>query len=192
MATFGGGGTNCAIPLAEANAHLRGRPFAGCVLLSDSESWVGTGRCGATDVLTEWEKFRGHLLALHAGRLDPKLVCIDLQPYVTGQAPDREDVLNVGGFSDAVFDVVAGFLRNDGHGFVAEVEAIFQADWDRTTPRLADPPLVVGAPERLAHDAPRPAPSSASASASTSPDSVNGEIIGGMTPLSASSQVQFE
>jgi hypothetical protein len=26
--------------------------------------------------------------------------------------------------ADAVFDVVAGFLGNDGHGFVAEVEAI--------------------------------------------------------------------
>ncbi len=124
LATFGGGGTDCSIPLAVANANLGGRPFAGCVLLSDSESWVGTGRSGATGVLAEWEKFRGHLLALHAGRLDPKLVCIDLQPYVTAQAPDREDVLNVGGFSDAVFEVVAGFLRDDGRGLVEAVEAV--------------------------------------------------------------------
>jgi hypothetical protein len=38
----------------------------------------------------------------------PKFVCIDLQPYGTTQAPDRSDILNVGGFSDAVFSVVAG------------------------------------------------------------------------------------
>lgn len=29
----------------------------------------------------------------------PKLVCIDIQPYTSMQAPDRSDILNVGGFS---------------------------------------------------------------------------------------------
>jgi 60 kDa SS-A/Ro ribonucleoprotein len=43
----------------------------------------------------------------------PKLVCINLQPYTTGQAPDRGDILNIGGFSDAVFKVVASFLASD-------------------------------------------------------------------------------
>ena len=33
----------------------------------------------------------------------PKLICIDLQPNTTTQAPERSDILNVGGFSDAVF-----------------------------------------------------------------------------------------
>ena len=54
----------------------------------------------------------------------PKLVCIDLQPYTTTQAPDRSDILNVGGFSDAVFSVVAAFLSEDAGRFVAEVEAV--------------------------------------------------------------------
>lgn len=40
----------------------------------------------------------------------PKLVCVDLQSYTTTPAPDRSDILNVGGFSDAVFEVVASFL----------------------------------------------------------------------------------
>ena len=53
-----------------------------------------------------------------------KLICIDLQPYTTTQAPDRSDILNVGGFSDAVFSVVAAFLTEDAGRFVAEVEAI--------------------------------------------------------------------
>ncbi len=54
----------------------------------------------------------------------PKLVCIDLQPYTTTQAPDRGDTLNVGGFSDAVFSIVAAFLGDDSRRLVAEVEAV--------------------------------------------------------------------
>ena len=54
----------------------------------------------------------------------PKLICIDLQPYTTTQAPDRSDMLNVGGFSDAVFSVVAAFLADDSGRFVAEVEGV--------------------------------------------------------------------
>jgi 60 kDa SS-A/Ro ribonucleoprotein len=54
----------------------------------------------------------------------PKLVCIDLQPYTTTQAPDRDDILNIGGFSDAVFSVVAAFLAEDTGRSVAEVEAV--------------------------------------------------------------------
>ena len=37
----------------------------------------------------------------------PKLVCIDIQPYGSTQAAERADILNIGGFSDAVFNVVA-------------------------------------------------------------------------------------
>jgi 60 kDa SS-A/Ro ribonucleoprotein len=40
------------------------------------------------------------------------------------QAPDRDDILNVGGFSDAVFSVVAAFLGDDAGRFVREVEAV--------------------------------------------------------------------
>ncbi len=40
------------------------------------------------------------------------------------EAPDRSVILNTGGFSDAVFRVVAAFLTEDTGQFVAEVEAI--------------------------------------------------------------------
>jgi 60 kDa SS-A/Ro ribonucleoprotein len=33
-------------------------------------------------------------------------------------------VLNIGGFSDAVFNVVASFLASDAGRFVAEVESV--------------------------------------------------------------------
>lgn len=124
LARYGGGGTNCALPLAEANGRLRERPFAGCVLVSDMESWIGNGRHGSTAVLTEWQAFVKNQVRLQ-GRdfTGPKLVCIDLQAYTTTQAPDRSDVLNIGGFSDAVFRVVASFLGDGPGRFVAEVEA---------------------------------------------------------------------
>jgi 60 kDa SS-A/Ro ribonucleoprotein len=38
-----------------------------------------------------------------------KLVCIDIQPHGTTQALERADVLNVGGFSDEVFEVMNEF-----------------------------------------------------------------------------------
>ncbi len=78
--------------------------------------------------MTQWEKFkkpqRGHGIA------DPKRVCIDIQPYGTSQAAGpatgRNDnsILNIGGFSDAVFNVVSTFLENDASRFVREAESV--------------------------------------------------------------------
>jgi 60 kDa SS-A/Ro ribonucleoprotein len=125
LAEYGGGGTNCSLPLAAANTRYHERRFAGCVLVSDNESWVGTGRNGSTAVMTEWQEFVKNQLRLGGHAIpSPKLVCIDLQPYTTTQAPDRSDILNVAGFSDAAFSVVAAFLADDGGRFVAEVEKI--------------------------------------------------------------------
>ena len=117
--------------MGEANARLRERKFAGVVLVSDTESWVyggrrfAAGRNGSTGVMSEWEQFVKNQLRLQGpDMLGPKLVCIDLQSYSTSQAPERADILNIGGFSDAVFSVVASFLAGDAGRFVAEVEAI--------------------------------------------------------------------
>jgi 60 kDa SS-A/Ro ribonucleoprotein len=125
LAKYGGGGTNCSLPLAAANTRYGQRRFAGCVLVSDQESWVGTGRGGSTAVMTEWQAFVRNQVRLHGKDFaGPRLVCIDLQPYTTTQAPDRSDILNIGGFSDAVFSVVAAFLADDSGRFVAEVEKV--------------------------------------------------------------------
>jgi 60 kDa SS-A/Ro ribonucleoprotein len=131
LAKYGGGGTDCSLPLREANTKYRERKFAGVVLVSDNESWVygrqpfAAGRNGATGVMTEWQGFVKNQLRLQGeGMFGPKLICIDLQPYATVQAPDRGDILNLGGFSDAVFNVVASFLASDAGRFVAEVESV--------------------------------------------------------------------
>jgi 60 kDa SS-A/Ro ribonucleoprotein len=122
LAKYGGGGTDCSIPLSEANTKFSKRPFAGCVLVSDNESWVGAGRYGSTGVMTEWKKFVANQQQL--GVAAPKLVSIDIQPYASTQAPERDDILNIGGFSDAVFNVVASYLSDNAARFVAEVEAV--------------------------------------------------------------------
>lgn len=125
LARYGGGGTDCSLPLADANDRLAGRRFAGCVLVSDMESWVGDGRHGSTAVMTQWQAFTANQVRLHGPEYaGPKLVCINLQAYATTQAPERLDVLNVGGFSDAVFGVVASFVADRPERFVGEVEAI--------------------------------------------------------------------
>lgn len=123
LSRVGGGGTDCSLPLSAANGPHAERRFAGCVLVSDSESWIGGRRYGETETLRRWEGFRANQRRLAGPDADPKLVCIDVQPYTTAQAPDRADVLNVGGFSDAVFSVVAAFLGDAYDRFVGEVEA---------------------------------------------------------------------
>jgi 60 kDa SS-A/Ro ribonucleoprotein len=52
--------------------------------------------------MREWAAFK---------RRNPRarMVCVDVQPYGTTQAAGSPDVLNVGGFSDQVFEVVADF-----------------------------------------------------------------------------------
>lgn len=131
LAQYGGGGTDCSLPLREANTMYRKRRFAGVVLVSDCESWVyggqplAYGRGGATGVMEQWEEFVRNQISLGGAKTaEPKLICINLQPYTTTQAPERSDVLNIGGFSDAVFHVVAAFLESDAARFVREVEAI--------------------------------------------------------------------
>ena len=130
LAKFGGGGTDCSLPIRKANADYGKRKFAGIVLVSDLESWVYQGRPyfyganGSSGVVTEWQKFVQNQVRLQGGDITgPKLICIDLQPNQTTQAPERSDILNIGGFSDAVFDVIAAFLAGDANRFVAEVEA---------------------------------------------------------------------
>src|SRR5690606_42004417 len=107
------------------------RPFTGSVLVSDYERRVycgrpfGYGARGASGVMTEWQQFVKNQLRLGGHTIPaPKLVCIDIQPYGTTQAPERDDILNIGGFSDAVFNVVAAYLSDDASRFVAEGESV--------------------------------------------------------------------
>lgn len=117
LAAVGGGGTNCSAPLAQLNAERAKVDLV--VFISDNESWMDQRRYGQTGMMAEWTRLKSR-------NRDAKLVCIDLQPYGTTQAGDRADVLNVGGFSDAVFDVLAAFAEDRlGPGqWVGEIEKV--------------------------------------------------------------------
>lgn len=116
------GGTNCSAPLR----HLNRIKAKGDVLIyvSDNESWIDTphyGRFGGsgTETMKEWNAFQSR----NAGA---KLVCIDIQPYGSTQAQERLDILNIGGFSDQVFEIIDLFAKNklSAEYWVGEIEKV--------------------------------------------------------------------
>lgn len=117
LAAIGGGGTNCSAPLAKLNAERA--KVDTVVFVSDNQSWMDERTANQTGLMTEWMKLKQR-------NRDAKLVCIDIQPYGTTQAPERDDILNVGGFSDAVFETIAAFTKGEigaGH-WVGEIEKV--------------------------------------------------------------------
>lgn len=105
LAAVGGGGTNCSAPLAELNRFNARADVV--VMVSDNESWMDPLRGQGTATMQQWNVFKQR-------NPDARLVCIDLQPNRTTQAIDRSDILNVGGFNDAVFDIINVFVQGKG------------------------------------------------------------------------------
>ena len=117
LAAVGGGGTNCSAPLRLLNERRAAGDLV--VYVSDNESWVDAGSGRGTATMREWAAFKGR-------NPRARLVCIDLQPGVTTQAAERADVLNVGGFSDQVFELLSEFAagRLDAAHWVGRVESV--------------------------------------------------------------------
>ncbi len=114
LAAIGGGGTNCSAPLAQLVSEKAKVDVV--IIVSDNESWMDASRRGATETMRQWMLLK---------RFNPaaRLVCIDIQPYGSTQAKEQADILNVGGFGDAVFDVVSQFVSGQ-FGAAHWVEAI--------------------------------------------------------------------
>ena len=106
LAAVNGGGTRVSAPLARLNARRASGDLV--VIVSDNQSWAGVRGRRGTETMREWQRFRSR-------NSRARLALIDLQPGATTQALDRDDILNVGGFSDDVFvvlgDFAAGRLR---------------------------------------------------------------------------------
>lgn len=100
-----GGGTNCASVIDKMI-----QDNVACdtlVIVSDNESWANSYRANNT-LINRWNSYKNCMKVPNA-----RLVCIDLAGGSTTQAPDQTGkVLNIGGFSDAYFDVVAEFANN--------------------------------------------------------------------------------
>jgi 60 kDa SS-A/Ro ribonucleoprotein len=104
LASIGGGGTNCSAPLARLNHQKTEGDLV--IFISDYESWVDVVAGRGTATMREWNVFKQRNPAA-------RMACIDVQPYRTVQAIEREDILNVGGFSDQVFDVISEFASGE-------------------------------------------------------------------------------
>ena len=115
LAKLGGGGTQCELPLIELNK--RGLNPDVVIFVSDNESWAGSYYSNTTGMMAEWAKLKKR--APHA-----KLVCIDIAAMSSAQATSAPDRLNVGGFSDSVFEVVSEFLSGNVKNWVAKIEAL--------------------------------------------------------------------
>jgi 60 kDa SS-A/Ro ribonucleoprotein len=113
-----GGGTDCGCALASLNAaNAKG---SAVVYISDNQSWIQSTqtRHGETPMMREWQKFQER-------NKGARLVNMDLTPYGSAQVYEGNDVLNVGGFSDMVFDVVASFVNGEEtNTVVKKVESI--------------------------------------------------------------------
>jgi 60 kDa SS-A/Ro ribonucleoprotein len=117
LAAIGGGGTNCSAPVRLLNEQKVTAKLV--IFVSDNQSWVDQGQGRSTALMTEWATFRQR-------NPSARLVCIDVQPYPNTQAAEREDVLNIGGFSDHVFEVISAFASGklDADHWVARIEAV--------------------------------------------------------------------
>jgi len=116
LAALLGGGTNVSAPLASLNAKRVDVDLL--VLVSDNQSWVEGCQGRGTATMQQWVQIKARCPAA-------RMACIDLQPYATSQTVESEDVLHVGGFSDAVFEVVAAFAEGGRQmAWVERIEAV--------------------------------------------------------------------
>jgi len=117
LANIGGGGTACSAPLAMLNREKADVDLV--VIVSDNESWADDSQQwgGKTSLMKEWDILKKRCP-------EAKLVCLDIQPYTKAQARNRQDILNIGGFSDQVFSLIGSFAeRGMGTDFwVEEIE----------------------------------------------------------------------
>lgn len=117
LASIGGGGTNCSAPVHMLNKRRETADLI--IFVSDNESWVDQGRGRGTALMAEWSEFR---------QRNPmaRLVCLDIQPNQTTQAAERADILNIGGFSDQVFEVISVFASGqlEADHWIARIEAV--------------------------------------------------------------------
>lgn len=117
LASFGGGSTDCSIPLRELNAKNAKGDLV--VYVSDNESFMDEQHHRQTATMKEWDIFKKR-------NPNAKLVNIDIQPYSTTQVHEREDILNIGGFNDSIFEVIANFIKfgNDKESWFSNIGAV--------------------------------------------------------------------
>lgn len=119
LASLPSGGTNCASPLQMLNKKNAKGDLV--IVVSDNQSWHNSGHVyyNGTAFANEWATFK---------KRNPKakLVELDIQPYATSQVSSGQDILQCGGFSDNIFNVVKKFseMGNNQDLWVKTIEAV--------------------------------------------------------------------
>lgn len=110
------GGTDCSLVLAEINR--RKEHVDAVVYVSDNESWIDRGYGSrTTGMMSEWVDLKKRCP-------NARLVLIDLTVGNNSQVTQHSDILQVGGFSDMVFNVTDRFLKHghDTDHWISEIE----------------------------------------------------------------------
>lgn len=116
LASIANGGTACSAAMHHLNVNNANGDVV--IMVSDDQSWVesigidryGRKLPGETALMAEWKLYKQR-------NPNARMVCVDIAPYTTTQTQEREDILNIGGFSDSVFELMnsfcTGVLGND-------------------------------------------------------------------------------
>lgn len=113
FSSYWGGGTNISLGL-EHLANTK-QDVDLVIYVSDNESWVdrssyyGYRSSQSTKTSQYWDEIKKN-------NPNAKMVNIDIQPYTTTQAKTQKDIMNIGGFSDVVWDVIAKFAKHGQNG----------------------------------------------------------------------------
>lgn len=121
LAQYGGGGTD----IGQAMAHLNTIGAKGdlVLIISDNESFLDKRYARGTATQNEFQKFKKR-------NPNAKLINMDITPNTTVQTSESNDVMFIGGFSDAVFEIIDAFAndRLAKDFFVNEIEKISIGD----------------------------------------------------------------
>lgn len=117
-----GGGTNCALPFQHLNKTKEKVDLI--VMISDNQSWIQChdtryNRGQGTPVMQNFNEIKSR---------NPKckLINIDITPATTSQTSVDKSILNIGGFSDNVFEVINAFVNSNASPefWVKKIESI--------------------------------------------------------------------
>ena len=87
------------------------KPIDNIIIVSDNESWIGASGGSYTRSGTPLQ----HRWADYLKDYNPKakLLCININPEINVQVKDSFNAVNIGGFSDAIFPLIADFFNHD-------------------------------------------------------------------------------
>lgn len=91
------------------------------IMVSDSESWMdssGRHRWQGTQTMESFRRLQARNPAI-------KMVNIDIQAVQSSQTAPDPNIMNIGGFSDSIWDSIARFISNEGpQQWVDQIKAI--------------------------------------------------------------------